>query len=481
VSTRLYARTGSAAAATALIAAAVAAGFLAASKPTLLIAIALLAGVAALTWVWPHCVPGILLAGPGFLHLLTSAAAGGGDRSAVLSSPLAFLPVLLVMFGPPVLRGASLSGTSSRRLALVPGAAGRWLIVGMALLALLLVLRFPGTPAPIYGITKIIGFAAYSFFPVLLVFIAFRDEHDAESILDALLIIGAAWLTLSLVLAIRQSGFDLRSADPGQLLGGANESGGGLGDRAVPVALVALASAGRASRFGISRLLLGAIAIVVLLLSAHRGAILAFGGGLAMLLALNYSRIRASQVIWSVAGLLMLLSAGWFAYQHAPPDVRGRYVDPFASQSVQDRLALQRAAIQGFFDSPLIGAGTGSSAFLATASDQTSFGVVNGIYPHNVTVELLAELGILGAGTYFVTIGGTMWRAGRRRRTQLPDSWALVAALSCSTASFVASQAGADLTIQNDLWIMLSILAIAATVPMRSGSTEETAMRTVTT
>jgi O-antigen ligase len=120
----------------------------------------------------------------------------------------------------------------------------------------------------------------------------------------------------------------------------------------------------------------------------------------------------------------------------------------------------------------VFGVGTGSSAFLATSSDQTSFGVVNGIYPHNVTIELLAELGLLGAGVYLATIGGTMWRAARRRRTQPADSWALMAALSCAAASFVASQAGADLTIQNDLWIFLSILAIAATVPVRRPGAE---------
>jgi O-antigen ligase len=155
---------------------------------------------------------------------------------------------------------------------------------------------------------------------------------------------------------------------------------------------------------------------------------------------------------------------GWWTLQHAPPDVLVRYQNPLESQSVHDRLTVQQTALAGWFESPIIGNGTGSSAFLATASDQSSFGVVNGIYPHNVTIELLAELGILGACVYLVTIAGTLIRALRTRRvTTSWNHWALVAAASCTVAAFISSQAGADLTIQNDLWIFLGILALAAT------------------
>ena len=340
------------------------------------------------------------------------------------------------------------------------------LLVGMLCLFALLIFRFPGTPSPTYGQTKIIGFAAYSLFPVILLFIAFRDAKDAERILDALLLVGAAWLGLSLAIAIAHGNLDLYRADPGALLGGSSQAGSGLGSRAVPVALVALASIIASNRRSPLRIGVGMVAIIVLLLSGHRGSIISFIVGLIVLLALTYRRLTFNRLVMGSIGVAILAATGWWTLQHAPQEILSRYQDPFESQSVTERLNLQRAALDGWLASPLFGSGTGASSFLATASDQTTFGVVNGIYPHNVTVELLAELGIVGAGLYLVTIGGTLVRALRvRRRRPVAPAWPLIAAAACTAAAFTASQMGADLTIQNDLWILSAILALSATAP----------------
>jgi O-antigen ligase len=332
----------------------------------------------------------------------------------------------------------------------------------MGLLLVILVLRFPGSPAPIYGATKILGFMAYSVFPVALIFTAFRSNRDGERILDAVLIVGASWLLLSLWIAVSHGSLDLYRADPGELLGGTSQSGGGVGGRAVPVALIALASASRSGRWRAARIGVGLVGIIVLVLSGHRGSIGAFLVGALVLIAFNFRRIHVRQVLSGLLAFTALVVIGWWTLQHAPAEVQARYEDPFASQSVADRVALQRLALSGWLESPVVGNGTGSSAFLATSSDQASFGVVSGIYPHNVSVELLAEVGLLGAATYLVTIGGTMLRAVRARRGSPRDEWAIIAAGSCVSAAFVASQTGADLTIQNDLWIFLGILALAA-------------------
>ncbi len=437
-------------------------GLLVVTSPDAVITTLALVTVAATAWRWPQVVPAMLLAGPGFIHLLTATAAGGATRGDVLASPITFLPVLAVLFGPPAWRGLVEGGGLSRRASLRPGTAGRWLMIGIVILLVLLVVRYPGSPSPVYGLTKIGGFAAYSVFPVVLIFIAFRSESDSRKIMDALLIIGASWLLVSLSIAISQGDLDLYRANPGELLGGGNQAAGGLGGRAVSVALVALASATRASRWRIARVAVGMLGIAVLLLSGHRGSILSFVCGLVVLLLLTYRRIQFRQVLSGTIALAAVALMSWWTLQHAPQDVLQRYEDPLASQSVADRLDDQRLVLAGWRGSPIIGHGTGASAFLGTSLDQTGFGVVGGIYPHNVTVELLGELGLIGAGAYLLTVWGTVIKAIRgRSRDEGGHHWALTAAAACSVAAFVSSQTGSDLTIQNDLWIFLAILAIA--------------------
>jgi O-antigen ligase len=442
-------------------------GYLATHSPSLLLGVGGLVGVGVVTWRWPQVVPAALLVGPGFIHLLTSSVALGATRGDVLASPITFLPVLLALFGPPAFKGLT-DPSPWKWSAIAPRTAGRILITGMSILSVLLLIRFPGTSAPTYGLTKIVGFAVYSVFPVALVFVAFRNARDAERILDALLVIGAAWLGLSLLIAASHGNLDLYRADPGELLGGSSQAGGGLGSRAAYVAIVSIASVLGTSRRSVLRIGLGMVAIIVLLLSGHRGSILAFVVGMVVLLALTYRNVTLGRAIAGAIAIAVLAGAGWWAFQHAPTEIRQRYNDPLSSQSVNDRLALQRAALAGWFVSPIYGQGTGASAFLTTASDQSGFGVVNGIYPHNVLVELLAELGLIGAGAYVVAIGGTFIRALRaRKRTQLVPGWPVIAAASCTAASFAYSQVSADLTIQNDLWIIASVLALSA-IPVLS-------------
>lgn len=441
---------------------ALALGAFSVTRPQLPLALLVLTSVAVTTWRWPQVVPAILLAGPGFLHALTSLSAGAATRSEVLASPVAFIPLLVALFGSPLLRtlGRPDAGVIP---SIASGSAGRWFFRGALLLLLLLVIRLPGSPSPVYGVTKTIGFVAYSVFPALMILFVFRSTRDARRILIAIAFIGVAWLTLSLAIAVSQGSLNLYRTDPGALLGGANQSGAGLAGPAVLVALIGIGGATNARGLRLLFLAAALLGVVTLVLSGHRGSLAAFLAGVVTLGVLNIRRLKLSQGLAGAATLALVIWVSLAVIGAAPSEIQERFQDPFASASFDDRIGLQRVAIDGWVESPLFGQGTGSSGFFVAGGDQGDFGVVSGIYPHNVTVELLLELGIVGALVYIVTIGGTVVRGYRSRRVVGRDEeWVLLVAIAVVVAAFVASQGGADLTIQNDLWILGAVLAVAA-------------------
>src|SRR5262245_55991669 len=114
-------------------------------------------GLAAATWRWPGLVPALLLAGPGFLHLLTSISSGSQPavRGDILASPWLFLPVLAALLGAPIAKVLLAPTPSFRSTVFAPGSAGHWLVVGMLLLWGILAVRLIGTPSPTYGATKV--------------------------------------------------------------------------------------------------------------------------------------------------------------------------------------------------------------------------------------------------------------------------------------------------------------------------------------
>jgi O-antigen ligase len=423
--------------------------------PSILLAVTL----AGLCWRFPGIPVALLLVGPGFLHVFTYVSSGVAVRGDVLASPLLFAPLLIALFAPLMLRAFSPQGRLMRTRLLARRAAGRWLVGGMGALWAILVIRLVGSPAPTYGATKVLGFLAFSMMPSVLVLLSAREERDAERILNAIVVVGGAWLVLSLIVALGRGDLDLYRSDPGQVLGGMNEAGGGLGIRAGSVALVALAGAAFQSRWRFLRIVVAMLAIAVLLLSGHRGSALGFSIGFVTLLAAMWrTRVRRWMPLRAAVLVVPILFGVAWGWAHAPSSIQERLRDPL-SQSFTDRLVVQGITVTAWLDSPIFGNGTGSSAFLITGHDQPSFGVVTGIYPHNVTLEVLVELGILGAIVFLASIGGVLWKGWRLLR--FADDWVTPAAVATVVHSFVVAQGNADLTISNDLWILSAVLAVA--------------------
>jgi O-antigen ligase len=425
-----------------------------------------------LTWSFPGILPAVLLVGPGFLHLATYLTSGSAVRGDILSDPVRFVPILAALFGPPVIRALTNHGPLRKRV-FAPGGAGRWFAAGMLGLLLVVAIRVLGSPTPVYGLTKTLGFAAYSVFPALLLMTSARRWGDAERILNAMIVIGAAWLGLSVLIAISHGNLELYRADPGALLGGTNQAAGGLGETAGVVAIASLAGLVSVRRFRTARIGVATLAIAVLVLSGHRGS---FFGFVLAVIAFTYalSRTRSPGFI-SRRVLIIVCAVGlglWLGWSNAPLEVQQRFSDsPFESESFADRTNLQTVALAAWRESPLIGNGTGSSAFFIAGGDQPAFGVVDGIYPHNVTVELLTEVGVLGAALFLVTILGLLVKTTRALPLVRSEEWAVPALFAMVVQAFVIAQGYADLTIQNDLWLLSAMLGLAlAPVEERAGA-----------
>src|SRR2546425_6221923 len=342
----------------------------------------------------PYVLPALLLAGPAFLHVISYYWSSAVTRADVLSNPLEFLPVLLAFFVPPLARTAIVGSPLLSPPSLRKRSSGRWLMVAMLALAFMLGVRTVGSPSPIYGATKTFGFLAFSFLPSLFVLLTVRSLADVKRVLDAILVIGGTWIALALFLGFAKGDLNLYQTDPGLIFGSTNQAGGGLAGRAAIVAIIAVARMFTSRKGWLFAAGIGVAATLVIVLAGHRGSLLGLLGSLVLLSSMLVRRPRGREVAGFVFALLLMSLGALGGWRLAPEFIRERYRDPLQSTSFLARISGQQIAFEGWKSAPLFGNGTGSSAYLIALTDQPTFGIVQGIYPHNVVVELLAEVGV---------------------------------------------------------------------------------------
>src|SRR6202171_838231 len=436
---------------------------------TVLLALLLVVIVVGTTMA-PEVVPAILLVGPAVLHTLTYIWSGFATRGDVLANPLAYSPLLAVLFGPALVATVLWRRPALNELPFARSRVAPALIFGMILLQLLLAVRLVGTPSPIYGITKTAGFLSFSLLPALYVLLVVRNALDAKRVFNAMMVVGGSWLALLIGLAFIRGNFDFYHANFGQVLGGSNEAAGGIGARAGILLIVALSSVlAGSNKTRLLGFMVLPLAATALILSGHRDSLFATSAGVVVLLFMLLFWMRGPQWIrpgklWIAAAstCVVVLLGGWVVSLASSGVFGPRYQDPFSSESFAARQHVQQIALDAWSTSPILGHGTGSSAHFIGGMDQPKLGVINGIYPHNVTIELLLELGVIGATIYVVTVTEVSRRAARLLWRAGNSSWPVAALLALFVQAFVASQGGADLTLQNDLWIIGAVLGAAA-------------------
>ena len=134
---------------------------------------------------------------------------------------------------------------------------------------------------------------------------------------------------------------------------------------------------------------------ITLILTGSRGGLLGF------MTILGFIWWRSNKKVLLSLTLIFILVFGWFSME---PRRQARYLSIFASEEERDESAQGRidAWVDGlylFLGHPLTGVGAGAFADARVKE----FGVY--LQPHSLYVQILAELGILGAILYFLFVG----------------------------------------------------------------------------
>lgn len=146
-----------------------------------------------------------------------------------------------------------------------------------------------------------------------------------------------------------------------------------------------------------------AISLLTLVLTGSRGGLLGF------MAIVGIIWWRSPHKAASAAIIGILLVGGWFSMEE---ERRARYMTIFASAEDRDESAQGRidAWVDGtmlFVERPISGVGAGAFAWARAEA----FGTY--LQPHNMYIQIIAELGLIGVFAYFVFIRD-IFRTGKR-------------------------------------------------------------------
>jgi O-antigen ligase len=322
-------------------------------------------------------------------------------------------------------------------------------VVATIVLAVLLIVRLGGSSAYAYGSVKVQLFIAENLFGVVAgMAIARRARHFR--VLTAGLVAVAAVTAVVLAHGISSGG--LEATVGGRFSVDQEASPIGLGRAAAQGILVAVFLILTAAPPLVRLLAVGAMPLIAVsfIASGSRGPVLGLIVGLIVLLALilrdRRARLRVGlAAVGGVAGALLVT-------QLVPGQDIQRSLSILTGSgnglSSNGRDALWQQAWDIFRQHPLFGIGTGGFAGVAPAD----------LYPHNLFLELGAEVGIFGVvATVLVLIGGVLAlrRADRVSGGLLGAEVALVAALLA--AAFVNAQVSSAVTENAAIWLAVGL------------------------
>lgn len=152
------------------------------------------------------------------------------------------------------------------------------------------------------------------------------------------------------------------------------------------------------------------LSVVVLILTFSRGAYLGYIFGMGSFLVLGYLLFS-----WPKRWFLVVSTLAVFLLFFLPQGpVGGRFYSSFDIEegSVLGRVLMWHKATEVFLDNPLLGVGVGN--FAVSVDPQASYR--QPIYAHSLYLDLAAELGIVGLGTWLFLIGFSFFQLNRFRK-----------------------------------------------------------------
>ena len=308
--------------------------------------------------------------------------------------------------------------------------------------------RLSGSPDPAYGATKLQLFIAFNVLLLLAGVVAGRSGADIDRLAVVLLLVGAA----SAFVLLTSVGADAVALSSDRLSLSIEDDPISLGRRGAEAIIVAayLLLAARSPIVRLAALGLAPFILAALLSSGSRGPTLALVVGLAVLVVLSISepRTRRRLALLSSAALAAVVVAVVLAPGANVERSLGFFSGGADADPSTGRVELWAEGVDVFSQNPIAGLGTGGFADVNPTA----------LYPHNVFVEAMSELGAPGLLMLLLVlaVGSTValqsWRAfSGRDQVQA----ALVTALLAT--ALVNAQFSGNIADNAALWLAIGL------------------------
>lgn len=248
----------------------------------------------------------------------------------------------------------------------------------------------------------------------------------------------------------------------------------------VPLGLM-MVSAERSRWLKGAALACAALATIATALTFSRGAGLAGGMILIVMVAMRY--IRITHLIAAV-GLIALVLVAVPAYGERVSTVTALFslLSEDASTSAADNSLLSRAtenltALSVWADHPLVGVGPGEfPAYYRQYSDEIGLSIKSqDREAHNLYLGIAAESGSLGLIAFLGAVTVTLWQLARARRQALkvrPDLAAMATGFLLALVGYLASGLFLHLSYARYYWLVLALSGAAALIVGRATAEE---------
>jgi putative inorganic carbon (HCO3(-)) transporter len=223
----------------------------------------------------------------------------------------------------------------------------------------------------------------------------------------------------------------------------------------------------------LAALLSAALAAIAIALTFSRGAALAAGIILLVMVALRY--IRISHVV-AAAGLIAVVLIAVPTYGARVTTITGLF-SLFAEDSAAgaaDNSLLSRAtenltALSVWADHPLVGVGPGEfPSYYRDYADEIGISVrAQDREAHNLYLGIAAETGALGLIAFLGAVIATLWQLARARRQALltrPDLAAMATGFLLAIVAYLASGLFLLLSYARYFWLILALGGAAAVI-----------------
>ncbi len=232
-------------------------------------------------------------------------------------------------------------------------------------------------------------------------------------------------------------------------------------------------------------LAMGGVVLILagVLLSYSRGGFLAICIIVALMTLMRY--IRWYQVVLSMIGLLAvtaIAAPGYFTRMDTIKGVSGLFSQAAANQSdavILGRTTEMLAALNVFLDYPIIGVGPGQygkyySLDYMSNPDIAFRRIDKSRRAHSLYLELAAETGILGLGTFTVVIMWVMfglWKARKQWQHRKPEFCNFAAAFFLGIVGYLFTGIFLSLAYQRYLWVIVALAG--ATIHILNAAQQE--------